>query len=166
MEVGGVCQGIIPAGTGSTTHWNTIRRVARDHPRGYGEHNVAVNSVGQAVGSSPRVRGAPCTRLERSRCSGIIPAGTGSTYPVFTVNGSFGDHPRGYGEHGEGGRFGLPSTGSSPRVRGAPWRQACCPASTGIIPAGTGSTGLAPGIWLHGRDHPRGYGEHSSESVT
>ena len=51
---------------------------------------------------------------------GIIPADAGSTDPkdvILTLNG---DHPRGCGEHWEGIIVFMQTTGSSPRMRGAP----------------------------------------------
>ena len=50
---------IIPADAGSTRfrvlHWFSFA----DHPRGCGEHALAVLMDGPAMGSSPRMRGAP-----------------------------------------------------------------------------------------------------------
>ena len=111
--------GIIPADAGSTACCQTGNRKRGDHPRGCGEHRGYKYLKLSTLGSSPRMRGAPASRMAGREIRGIIPADAGST--IFNFDGQFPteDHPRGCGEH----QFMLmPSTcnlGSSPRMRGA-----------------------------------------------
>ena len=111
--------GIIPADAGSTLNGFPLYGTDRDHPRGCGEHRGYKYLKLSTLGSSPRMRGAPASRMAGREIRGIIPADAGST--IFNFDGQFPteDHPRGCGEH----QFMLmPSTcnlGSSPRMRGA-----------------------------------------------
>ncbi len=71
-----------------------------------------------------------------------------------------GDHPRVCGEHLIQSRRSVANLGSSPRVRGTPFRVARGPPPRGIIPACAGNTDC-PMRRLSGRwDHPRVCGEH------
>ena len=54
----------------------------------------------------------------------------------------------------------LKERGSSPHVRGAPYRQSIFCHCAGIIPACAGSTRLRPATTPRMRDHPRMCGEH------
>ena len=70
------------------------------------------------------------------------------------------DHPRMCGEHVKRLARGLRKRGSSPHVRGAPFRHGLRLVPFGIIPACAGSTSVpVVGQWLGG-DHPRMCGEH------
>ncbi len=159
-------RGIIPAGTGSTMYSVGTFEMLWDHPRGYGEHLSGVHGERVVRGSSPRVRGARGRWPVRPTVNGIIPAGTGSTLATSMLPGFHRDHPRGYGEHRARARNLAPRQGSSPRVRGALIGVSHMTINRGIIPAGTGSTIFSASPLSSNWDHPRGYGEHSSESVT
>ena len=113
---------IIPADAGSTTCSCSAPIPPRDHPRGCGEHSGWANAAARNGGSSPRMRGALQLGSINRQITGIIPADAGSTSLMFF--GRFGrrDHPRGCGEHGKGLKNGGISPGSSPRMRGAPYR--------------------------------------------
>ena len=52
--------------------------------------------------------------------------------------------------------------GSSPRMRGAPWKQSYTPSGQWIIPADAGSTLHMSPDAVFRKDHPRGCGEHGS----
>ena len=71
--------GIIPADAGSTFFDNRKFGSPRDHPRGCGEHSVAIRTSPLLRGSSPRMRGALSSGLLKTGLSGIIPADAGST---------------------------------------------------------------------------------------
>ena len=75
------------------------------------------------------------------------------------------DHPRGCGEHDV--RLGIytMSEGSSPRMRGTPTVASSWGNIIGIIPADAGNTSPTTGTARLSRDHPRGCGEHSIETV-
>ena len=152
---------IIPADAGSTCGTCIPTRSGRDHPRGCGEHAVLGVYRVFAVGSSPRMRGAPGPMNSRPSNRGIIPADAGSTGTSGRFWKSPGDHPRGCGEHRTVIADGAPSEGSSPRMRGAHRAEHQRAEPQRIIPADAGSTRA----WLPGRDrhrdHPRGCGEHS-----
>ena len=90
----------------------------------------------------------------------IIPADAGSTSTVSKIIGASEDHPRGCGEHGLGKRSFTRTTGSSPRMRGAPGLVCRVSVPVGIIPADAGSTTMRNAIDGSIKDHPRGCGEH------
>jgi len=153
-------RGIIPAQAGSTTPSSGRRCRGRDHPRAGGEHApVEFLELGDC-GSSPRRRGAPNTRTICINRRGIIPAQAGSTSGPMSPCPSRRDHPRAGGEHLDGGVAAEPldgssraggehyfenalstqAEGSSPRRRGAPWRDLVTGVTGRIIPAQAGST--------------------------
>ena len=91
---------------------------------------------------------------------GIIPADAGSTRSSRCAGSRRGDHPRGCGEHPEITVPFSSSTGSSPRMRGAPVSNPDRLMTTRIIPADAGSTRCLSIFWSNSQDHPRGCGEH------
>ena len=157
--------GIIPAYAGSTRLRSRRWPRPRDHPRVCGEHLSATTVNGYHQGSSPRMRGARARARRRQARRGIIPAHAGSTCrrngPLWFVR----DHPRVCGEHLETMVATRGSTGSSPRMRGAPSLSVAKTLTSGIIPAHAGST--SPPRWppMLTRDHPRVCGEHYSMGV-
>ncbi len=153
-------RGIIPADAGSTSRRRSSEHVARDHPRGCGEH-AAYDTNGQGgEGSSPQMRG-PQDRLgQQRRHGGIIPADTGSTrWRRWRSTGPW-DHPRGCGEHVKLLPLRPRGAGSSPRMRGAPVAVHADALDVGIIPADAGSTCLRLSSRRSPGDYPRGCGEH------
>ena len=91
--------GIIPADAGSTSKVRTVVFPARDHPRGCGEHAVALKAPSTLCGSSPRMRGALHWWDDPKSVPGIIPADAGSTALDKSHQVHHRDHPRGCGEH-------------------------------------------------------------------
>ena len=152
---------IIPADAGSTLPAPARCVDSRDHPRGCGEHYGSYRDLGQLLGSSPRMRGAPLSVLGQDTQFRIIPADAGSTQEYMRQSIDRKDHPRGCGEHWSGRERTVGSAGSSPRMRGAPQLDTCVSLRYRIIPADAGSTG--PGLGGCGlcEDHPRGCGEHN-----
>ena len=111
-------------------------------------------------GSSPRMRGALRPALQGGEIRGIIPADAGSTTCRHSHRQPEQDHPRGCGEHLRTYSMSIGWWGSSPRMRGAPYRDTLTTLRERIIPADAGSTPayhLADGL---NQDHPRGCGEH------
>ena len=106
------------------------------------------------------MRGAHADGHRLDQPAGIIPADAGSTRSSSSLVSSYGDHPRGCGEHQQG-RF-LPRlpVGSSPRMRGAPGPGMNECSGQGIIPADAGSTRHGNHFLRMEKDHPRGCGEH------
>ena len=151
---------IIPADAGSTARYRVSVLSAPDHPRGCGEHPCCPRVSYPNTGSSPRMRGAPpCLSIWRAAIR-IIPADAGSTLMPLSDMCMIEDHPRGCGEHSGRVASVLSSSGSSPRMRGAP-KQITVPIVAGrIIPADAGSTIQCRKSYRRWEDHPRGCGEH------
>ena len=72
-------RGIIPADAGSTLIRATHDGLTEDHPRGCGEHYYLSLCWLVSIGSSPRMRGALNTLLDKIKPKWIIPADAGST---------------------------------------------------------------------------------------
>ena len=77
--LGVVGGGIIPADAGSTCLAGWRSPGWRDHPRGCGEHCIALHPTSIGSGSSPRMRGARRQSYSVGTGKGIIPADAGST---------------------------------------------------------------------------------------
>ena len=154
--------GIIPACAGSTRSTMVFPVDKRDHPRMCGEHGRVVTVNGNVKGSSPHVRGAPAAVVVCHLVRGIIPACAGSTFLSKLSAVGLRDHPRMCGEHVKRLARGLRKRGSSPHVRGAPFRHGLRLVPFGIIPACAGSTGLLCVRLRPILDHPRMCGEHTS----
>ena len=127
-----------------------------------GEHRSGFNALFFLTGSSPHVRGARKDSPLRRCHSGIIPACAGSTLTLAVSRSRARDHPRMCGEHETQARASRDQQGSSPHVRGAPYRRFRSHADTGIIPACAGSTPVVEIQCVGNRDHPRMCGEHAA----
>ena len=113
---------LIPVHTGNTSFSQDARRAETAHPRAYGEYNAYVEQVKQAVGSSPCIRGIPYSSsglLGRVR---LIPVHTGNTVPPRLKTRLFLAHPRAYGEYLFEQSKDAQGNGSSPCIRGIPYR--------------------------------------------
>ena len=156
----GFRRGIIPACAGSTRGQRRFLGECRDHPRMCGEHAGHTCNGSLVQGSSPHVRGARTHEWTVRRFAGIIPACAGSTAALTLRAAASRDHPRMCGEHTIAATPSIATRGSSPHVRGAPFRGFRRDVAAGIIPACAGSTRL----FRHNddlyRDHPRMCGEH------
>ena len=170
----------IPAGAGNTSPGRTARAPSPVHPRGRGEHAMAIPALWPVCGSSPRARGTLGYLARPARTPRFIPAGAGNTSSIkfapaeiavhprgrgehrlsISVSLALAVHPRGRGEHPDGFGVAVFKIGSSPRARGTPtlgdqgrdcWR---------FIPAGAGNTFLHFPVWPMWPVHPRGRGEH------
>ena len=71
--------GITPAGAGKTLSICIGDSLLRDHPRRCGENFFACRNDGFARGSPPQVRGKRWRNVDKTRISGITPAGAGKT---------------------------------------------------------------------------------------
>ena len=156
--------GIIPAYAGSTSPTRRRAAAARDHPRVCGEHHSRSADAARAMGSSPRMRGAPTATGLYGLQDGIIPAYAGSTPRPPSRSAWSGDHPRVCGEHFSESSAVTSRRGSSPRMRGALDRLCDGGSAVGIIPAYAGSTLSPASPSCRGRDHPRVCGEHQGLS--
>ena len=111
-------QGIIPADAGNTTLGSDWPEHGWDHPRGCGEHLIALGLPPDSWGSSPRMRGTLFRAIRCKYPTRIIPADAGNTVADCSRTPGQKDHPRGCGEHiafFDGPGLGR---GSSPRMRG------------------------------------------------
>ena len=118
------------------------------------------------TGSSPRMRGARARRYRFRSDRGIIPAYAGSTVLGRKRALLWRDHPRVCGEHDASTETSRLRSGSSPRMRGAPWRSSTRPSSRWIIPAYAGSTRRTAPRIRQAWDHPRVCGEHQVLSAS
>ena len=157
--------GIIPADAGSTDDFSRALDPPEDHPRGCGEHTLRSLWVSSSIGSSPRMRGAHTGQYAPTDDTRIIPADAGSTGFRAILFRPDPDHPRGCGEHNHDYPDAAVREGSSPRMRGARWRDSPCSLPPRIIPADAGSTKNRDTPGGLQRDHPRGCGEHSSMMI-
>ena len=152
--------GIIPAYAGNTFRRRRVRVQGGDHPRVCGEHKRLPRTHTTRPGSSPRMRGTLQRSLDMWYFIGIIPAYAGNTQSNTMRGASVWDHPRVCGEHGDNNEESIEDLGSSPRMRGTPYRQPVLAHGAGIIPAYAGNTRLQRYQHERCRDHPRVCGEH------
>ena len=132
------------------------------HPRACGEHVGEIVSHNVGHGSSPRLRG---TRPDRALAIGqhrFIPAPAGNTTARRTWRRWSTVHPRACGEHGAGPFGFAPFLGSSPRLRGTPFRHGCRAEVDRFIPAPAGNTICSVSTTSRRSVHPRACGEHTS----
>ena len=135
-----ILPGIIPAYAGNTRVTAVRWSILRDHPRICGEHVLCLIGRYMTPGSSPHMRGTPRKAAHWDNQSGIIPAYAGNTVSCGGKRLVSGDHPRICGEHIMAFRLAVPSLGSSPHMRGTPWRNVVALRDPGIIPAYAGNT--------------------------
>ena len=157
--------GIIPAYAGNTRWTRPPATLRRDHPRVCGEHPNRPGWHRLLQGSSPRMRGTPCSSPRRARSTGIIPAYAGNTRTPPTRPPLRWDHPRVCGEHLTENEAHRAGEGSSPRMRGTrscPGLRCRC---LGIIPAYAGNTTSRATCRRSARDHPRVCGEHPDNAL-
>ena len=113
---------IIPAHAGNSYPTLVFLSRRSDHPRACGELRYLAASASALAGSSPRMRGTPGPELPQDLVGRIIPAHAGNSLPVMALSPVLPDHPRACGELAR--RCGRSSgrNGSSPRMRGTPFR--------------------------------------------
>ena len=133
-------RGIIPAYAGSTSCRPSCYQRQWDHSRVCGEHSCKTSDWLGRQGSSPRMRGALIDQRLSVRRLGIIPAYAGSTGIHAHSCSCVRDHPRVCGEHARARWCATPTTGSSPRMRGAQYDSASGNLYYRIIPAYAGGT--------------------------
>ena len=152
--------GIIPAHAGLTNALATVAGPLGDHPRACGAHFIYGYLRPASSGSSPRMRGSLLQQVIRWQVFGIIPAHAGLTAASVSTKCARWDHPRACGAHRATQTAGALERGSSPRMRGSPFRHRSTLRIFGIIPAHAGLTDLIDsGIYLEW-DHPRACGAH------
>ena len=108
----------IPAGAGNTRCVASGPSSAPVHPRGRGEHALAICAAVKVFGSSPRARGTLTRCFDFFFESRFIPAGAGNTPDQSVTACPHRVHPRGRGEHACQTPGAAKLAGSSPRARG------------------------------------------------
>ena len=121
-DVDDAVDGFIPAYAGSTGSAPRRPRAAWVHPRVCGEHSRVKLPLMFTLGSSPRMRGAHAFEEVVEQGRGFIPAYAGSTSTVSRRMETRGVHPRVCGEHHAKKTVVDGIEGSSPRMRGALFR--------------------------------------------
>ena len=164
--VAAVRRGIIPAYAGNTNRWCRSYATRWDHPRVCGEHLKRGRMARLLTGSSPRMRGTPNKPVQSADHAGIIPAYAGNTSANYPQHRNARDHPRVCGEHYPESAICGHNRGSSPRMRGTPFRRHGEFRRTGIIPAYAGNTKSTSPTCNPTRDHPRVCGEHRHRPVS
>ncbi len=149
----------IPARAGNSLTHNWKRELLTVHPRACGElaFEVAVGILSD--GSSPRVRGTLPGARGRSERQRFIPARAGNSVHSESRKRSPPVHPRACGELSSAARARAFSVGSSPRVRGTPWRFTVAPRLDRFIPARAGNSTAASRCFFWASVHPRACGE-------
>ncbi len=130
------------------------------HPRVCGEHRYGGNRNIYIPGSSPRVRGTRLCHACKLEPRRFIPACAGNTKNKLKGGSLNGVHPRVCGEHNHIGSVAMITLGSSPRVRGTPYRQGRNVSAQRFIPACAGNTCSKPFCDRYNTVHPRVCGEH------
>ncbi len=150
---GGLVDGSIPAGAGSSPGRPGTRPGSRVHPHGRGEHCVVPIAGGWVAGPSPRVRGAEPVSAGPEVPQGAIPASAGSRRARSGRRSRRRVHPCGRGEQSGVTVIRPGAWGPSPRGRGAADAFGDGLGVAGIIPAGAGSSTAArtssPPPWVH-----------------
>ena len=149
---------IIPARAGPTSIINPLREQVTDHPRSCGANSSVWPHYWGHTGSSPLVRGQPCSVGTRLTIPRIIPARAGPTWVRTSAGCACSDHPRSCGANFF--VFDTPCVvcGSSPLVRGQPAVSHMSRAAMRIIPARAGPTITSASGKLTWTDHPRSCG--------
>ena len=156
--------GLIPARAGKTPCGSGARGRTRVHPRACGENIHGSRGPDGAGGSSPRVRGKPFRRTQRTIPKRLIPARAGKTVTLLSSRLPSPAHPRACGENCRPGRVVDGAAGSSPRVRGKLPRVRNRRVDRGLIPARAGKTfSMPPGVSPPSA-HPRACGENQSQA--
>ena len=116
------------------------------------------------MGSSPRIRGEFDGEEHLVKLAGIIPANTGRMSHGPARRSGHRDHPREYGENIITAKGYEDNGGSSPRIRGEYAAHTTTNGGFGIIPANTGR--ISPFSLFAGTawDHPREYGENTTDT--
>ena len=125
-----------------------------------GEHAGVLYAVNPAVGSSPRVWGAPRTELGGKTNDRLIPTCVGSTPGPEDNSARCAAHPHVCGEHCLPPLSVSRTAGSSPRVWGALLLRCVPRGGVRLIPTCVGSTGAGEDGGHVEPAHPHVCGEH------
>ncbi len=113
-----LCVRFIPARAGNAAIRPCSATCRSVHPRACGERQSAVQSQAVKRGSSPRVRGTPHSRRQKTARWRFIPARAGNAVTSAHPPTTMPVHPRACGERSLVSSSPSSPIGSSPRVRG------------------------------------------------
>ena len=150
---------IIPAYAGNASCPRQLGRPSADHPRVCGECLMLRSASCPPSGSSPRMRGMPIDAEQSVLGGRIIPAYAGNARQARTWSMPQTDHPRVCGECTSPSTPASSPAGSSPRMRGMPYRGRTRPGYHRIIPAYAGNASTRRRRRWASSDHPRVCGE-------
>ena len=150
-----------PAGAGSTESAGEPSGLTSAYPRWCGEHNENWDTMSQAAGLPPLVRGALRHPADHQRRRRPTPAGAGSTTSHTRSRGWAAAYPRWCGEHYGPMYWRTIIVGLPPLVRGALGLSHIQLVLHRPTPAGAGSTGSGNAERSPARAYPRWCGEHS-----
>ena len=153
--------GLIPACAGKTNGFVHLGAGERAHPRVCGENPSWKPRLNSSLGSSPRVRGKPCSLAPVTLEGGLIPACAGKTLRCWLVTVGCRAHPRVCGENAPTVSPAIKSPGSSPRVRGKRGCRVQKACVWGLIPACAGKTSAGLRAASATTAHPRVCGENT-----
>ena len=155
---------LIPAHAGKTGRLQAASPGQTAHPRACGENATFALAVSLIVGSSPRMRGKPQQSASSTTRRGLIPAHAGKTKSARVGVPPLRAHPRACGENFHCQSRSTRYAGSSPRMRGKPFRVRPDFADERLIPAHAGKTKSARSLTGEKRAHPRACGENTERS--
>ena len=153
----------IPACAGNAALSRGSPRALSVHPRVCGERHGSSYRCASCIGSSPRVRGTPLDQAGPRDRRRFIPACAGNANTSQTSASGLAVHPRVCGERIGAGRMILPSSGSSPRVRGTPLQDWPSRPRHRFIPACAGNAYHPHSPISSAPVHPRVCGERLSQ---
>ncbi|RYQ24032.1 hypothetical protein PG2029B_1428 [Bifidobacterium pseudolongum subsp. globosum] len=131
---------IIPAHAGQTMRNRSSRPLPADHPRTCGANAPNTVFLMPRTGSSPHMRGKLSDSRPPPQSPRIIPAHAGQTSNPRRKSWKPTDHPRICGANVDSAVQSNPPDGSSPHMRGKPFRPVAFPPRIRIIPAHAGQT--------------------------
>ncbi len=107
---------IIPTYVGNTSHSDSYRSQASDHPHIRGKHTLLKSPLPCPSGSSPHTWETPNANLQNSDTVRIIPTYVRNTPHQPSARFRSPDHPHIRGKHLPGKERAAPDLGSSPRM--------------------------------------------------
>ena len=158
-------RGLIPAHAGKTAGDGDSVPMMWAHPRACGENSeYEVFGISER-GSSPRMRGKRIRLQVGGDSARLIPAHAGKTWGSLSAARPSRAHPRACGENGTVADKAVYVFGSSPRMRGKPFRLCEQTFYDGLIPAHAGKTSLLYPHRCARKAHPRACGENTLENL-
>jgi len=149
----------IPACAGNASVHESLHSAKTVHPRVCGERTLGQCGEIVPAGSSPRVRGTPHDCPPQCAAWRFIPACAGNALDPATPPKTPTVHPRVCGERGRRAIEDAKEGGSSPRVRGTPYRVDLFQGYFRFIPACAGNADQSFRIVDLSLVHPRVCGE-------